>query len=124
MCKINNKNTRTTSLTSFFTPFSSVSIVDFEEVNVSWDSISVSTEADAQKCFVKKVLLKNFANFTGKHLCQSFFYEVTDLRPAALLKKSLCRRCFPVNYANYLRTPFFIEHLWVVASVNPTLDHP
>ena len=33
MFKVNNKNTRTTSLT----PFSSVSIADFEQVNVSWD---------------------------------------------------------------------------------------
>ena len=48
MLKVNNKNTRTTSLTSFccfysylwtyFTPFSSVSIVNFEQVNVSWAS--------------------------------------------------------------------------------------
>ena len=34
MFKVNSKNTRTTSLT-YFTPFSSVSIVDFEQVNVS-----------------------------------------------------------------------------------------
>ena len=33
MFKVNNKNTRKTSLT----PFSSVSIVGFEQVNVSWD---------------------------------------------------------------------------------------
>ena len=42
-----NKKTRTTSMTSFwsfycsillyFTSFSSVSIVDFEKLNVSWD---------------------------------------------------------------------------------------
>ena len=33
MLKVNNKNTRMTSMTRF----SSVSIVDFEQVNVSWD---------------------------------------------------------------------------------------
>ena len=33
MFKVNNKNTRTMS-----TPFSSVSIVEFEQVSVSWDS--------------------------------------------------------------------------------------
>ena len=46
MFKFNNKNTRTLSLTSFwcfivnfwsyFTPFSCIFIVDFEQVNVSW----------------------------------------------------------------------------------------
>ena len=35
MFKINNKNNRATFLT-YFTPSSSVSIVDFEQVNVSW----------------------------------------------------------------------------------------
>ena len=33
MFKVNNKNTRMTSMT----PFSGVSIVEFEQVNVSWD---------------------------------------------------------------------------------------
>ena len=29
------------------------------------------------------------------------------LRPATLLKKRLWHRCFPVNFAKFLRTPFF-----------------
>ena len=34
---------------------------------------------------------------------------------ATLLKKSLWQRCFPVNFAKFLRTPFFIEHLrWLL----------
>ena len=38
--------------------------------------------------FCKKGVLRNFAKFTGKHLCQSlFFNKVADLRPATLLKK-------------------------------------
>ena len=32
--------------------------------------------------------------------------------PATLLKKRLWHRCFPVNFAKFLRTPFFTEHLW------------
>ena len=38
MFTVNNKDTRTTSLT-YFTPFSSVSIIDFEQVNVSWEAV-------------------------------------------------------------------------------------
>ena len=42
MFKVNNKDTRTTPLASFwylcyFTPFSTVSIVNFEQVNAGWD---------------------------------------------------------------------------------------
>ena len=29
-----------------------------------------------------------------------------SIRPATLLKKRLCHRCFPVNFAKFLRTPF------------------
>ena len=57
--------------------------------------------------FCKKGLLKNFANFTGKHLCQSlFFNENAGLSPATLLKKRLWHKCFLVNFANSLGTPF------------------
>ena len=31
---------------------------------------------------------------------------------ATLLKKRLLHRCFPVNFAEFLRTPFFTEYLW------------
>ena len=51
-----------------------------------------------QRCSVKKGVLKNFAKFTGKHLRQRM--------PATLLKKRLWHRRFPVNLANFLRTPF------------------
>ena len=36
----------------------------------------------------------------------SSFNKVAGLRPAALLKKRLWHRCFPVNFAEFLRTPF------------------
>ena len=34
-----------------------------------------------------------------------------DLRSATLLKKRLWHRCFPVNFAKFLRTPLLTEHL-------------
>ena len=51
------------------------------------DSIEIS-QAVVQRCSVKKVW------------------------PATLLKKRLLHRCFPVNFAKFLRTPFFTEYLW------------
>ena len=43
----------------------------------------------------------NFEKFTGKHLCQS---------PATLLKKKLWYRCFPVNFAIFLRILLFLHN--------------
>ena len=63
--------------------------------------------------FCKKDVLRNFAKFTGKHLCQSLvFNKVATLRPANLLEKSLWHWYFHVNFVKFLRAPFFIEHLW------------
>ena len=57
--------------------------------------------------FYKKGVLRNFTNFTGKHRCQSlFFNKVAGLRPATLSKKRFWHRCFPVKFAKFLRTPF------------------
>ena len=60
-----------------------------------------------QSCYVRRVVLRNFTKFTGKHLCQSLFLnKVAGLRSATLLKKKLWHRCFPVNFAKVLRTSF------------------
>ena len=48
-------------------------------------------EAVFHMCSVKKVFLE---------ILQNFF------------KKRLWHKCFPVNFAKFLRTPFSIEHLW------------
>ena len=66
-----------------------------------------TSRSSHQRYSVKKGTLRNFVKFTGKHLCQRlFFNKVAGLRPATLLKKSLWHRCFPVNSAKFLRTPF------------------
>ena len=37
------------------------------------------------------------------------------------IKKRNWHRCFPVNFAKFLRTPFFTEHLWTTASIIRTV---
>ena len=57
--------------------------------------------------FCKKGVLKNFAKLTGKHLCQSlFFNKVADPRLATFLKKRLWNRYFSVSFAKISRTLF------------------
>ena len=59
--------------------------------------------------FFKIVVLKNFANFTGKHLS----------RNCNFIKERLQHRCFPVNFAKFLRAPLFTEHLhWLIMTVS------
>ena len=51
---------------------------------------------------MKKGVLMNFA----KPSRSLFFNKVAYLRPATLLKNRFQHRCFPVNFAKYLRTTF------------------
>ena len=69
--------------------------------------------------FCKKGVLRKFAKFTRKHLCQSlFFNKVAGLRSTTLLKKRLQHRFFPLNFSKFLRTSFLTEHLrWLLLYV-------
>ena len=53
--------------------------------------------------FCKKDVLKNFAKFQSLIL-----NKVAVLN---FIKKETWQGCFPVNFAKFLRTPFFTEHL-------------
>ena len=57
-----------------------------------------------QKCSVKKGVFRNFAKFTGKHLCQSLFFN-----------KVLGLRSFRAIFVKFLKTPFLTEHFrWLL----------
>ena len=67
-------------------------------------------EAVVQRCSVKKVFLEISQN-SQENTCARVSFLI-KLQAATLLKKRLWHRCFPVNFVKFLRTPFFIEHLW------------
>ena len=79
-------------------------ITDF--VNTIYKSISqfqlklicrfeVEDENSHKTCSIIKDVLRNFAKFTGK-----------GLKHSTLSKKSFWNRCFPVNFAKFIRTLF------------------
>ena len=69
--------------------------------------MNLSCRNSHQRCSLKKVFLKNFTKFSGRHLCWSlFFNKVSGMRSTTLLKERLQQRCFPVNFVKFLRTPF------------------
>ena len=64
----------------------------FNEIKTYFKFISLKSRvrigrSNYQRCSVRKGVLRNFAKFTWKHLCQSLFF-------------------------NKVATPFFTEHLW------------
>ena len=76
-----------------------------------------------QRCSVTKGVLRDFTKFTGKRLCQSLFLNKdAGLRPATLLKRRLWYRCFPVNFANFLRTVCNFQSMKSPAELNSLLS--
>ena len=67
--------------------------------------IRLFIKAVAHRCSVQKGVLENLSKFTVKHLCWSLFLnKIAGLHPAILLEKRLQH---PVNFAKFLRTPFY-----------------
>ena len=74
-----------------------------------------------KRCSIRKAVLKNFVKFTGKHLCQSFFFnKVADLRPKAcnFIKKETLAQMLSCEFCKIFKNTFFTEHLWMTASKN------
>ena len=63
------------------------------EMELSEEFIVMWKEEQPPEVFCKIVVSRNFANFTGKHLCQSLFFNKV------------------ASLAKFLRTPFLTEHL-------------
>ena len=57
-------------------------------------SITSIDRSSSRRCSVRKGVLRNFAKFTGKHLCRSLF-----LKKVAGLRS--------VNFTKFLRAPFY-----------------
>ena len=68
-------------------------------------TFAILFRSSRSQMFFKLGVLKNFAIFSGKHLCWNpFFNEVAGLKPETSLKKKFQHRRFPVNVSKFLRT--------------------
>ena len=72
-------------------------------------------------CSVKKVFLEISQN-SQENTCSRVSF-LTMLKALQLnQKKRICHRCFAVNFAEFLSTPFLTEHLrWLLLKI---LKHP
>ena len=90
-------------------PFQTSKMEFFEEIVTFKETTPLLRRfrSSHRRCSVKNGVLRNFAKFTGKDLCQSPFYnKVAGFRPVTLLEKRLSHRHFRVNFEKFLRTPF------------------
>ena len=73
--------------------------------------------------FVVLVLFLMHLKVAFKVHLKSYISEAVARQPGYLLIKGLQYRCFPMNFAKFLRTPLFIEHLrWLLLYVSRWLS--
>ena len=73
-----------------------------------------TAEAVAGRYSVEKVFLEIWQN-SQENTCGRASFSI---KLQALLKKRLWRRCFPVNFAKFLRTSFLIKYLrWLLLTL-------
>ena len=84
-------------------------VLSREEININyiiskqvWLTLLALNRSSHRRCSVRKGVLRNFAKSTGKYLCQRLFLN----KVAGLRHRCLWHRCFPVNFAKFLRTSF------------------
>ena len=71
----------------------------------------IKIRSSLSQMYFKMGVLKNFAIFTGKHLCQSlFFNKVAGLKPQAcdFIKKETLAQVFSCKYCETFKSSFFI----------------
>ena len=73
---------------------------------------SIKLRSSRSQMSFKIEIFKNFAIFTGKHLCWSLFViKLPAYIACTFIIKRLQHRYFFIIIAKFLRTSFFIEHL-------------
>ena len=69
--------------------------------------------------FCKKDVLRNFAKFTGKHLCQSLFFNKG--LACNFIKKETLAQVFSFEFCEISKNTFSTEHLRTTASLRNTM---
>ena len=70
--------------------------------------------------FCQKSVLRNFANFIGKHLCQSlFFNKVVGLKSATLQREETLAQVFSGEFCEISKNTFFLQSTprWLLLKV-------
>ena len=76
-------------------------------LDVVFDGSKRILASDRSSCldmFCKKGVLENFAKFTKKHLCRTFFFnKVAAWKPVTLSKMRPRYMCFTMNFVNFYK---------------------
>ena len=84
--------------------------VDLNKKSKFVKAICVHTSESSHYTLSENGVLRNFAKFTGKHLCQSLFFN------------KVTAQVFSCEFCEISENTFFKEHLWVAVSLMENSD--
>ena len=61
-------------------------------------------------------VLKKFAKFTGKHLCQSLFFDKVAGSACNFIRKEILTRVFSYEFCQISKSTFLTEHFQTTGS--------
>ena len=83
----------------------------------NWNGQREKIRSSRPKVFCKKCVLRIFTKFTGKHLCQSLFFNNIIIKFCKnFIKKETLAQVFSCEFCEISLNIFFTEHLWTTAS--------
>ena len=88
-----------------------VQIVIFESGKISFVYYWIDSN-----CSVKKMIFNKLQNSKKKLVPEVFVLSECQSVFFSFITKKLRHRCFPVKFANFFRTLYFVEHLQTAAS--------
>ena len=65
---------------------------------------------------MRKSVLRNFAKFTGKHLCQSLFFNKVAGTASNFIKKETLAQVIACGFCKIFKNTFSTEHLRMTTS--------
>ena len=78
-----------------------------------------SRQTQPLEVFCKKKVLRNFEKFTGKHLCESLFFNKVEA--CNFIKKETLAQVFSCEFREISKNTSFTEHIRVTSSITSSL---
>ena len=103
-------------MTTSGTSFSQVIVLNEITNSYCVKVIFVKFRNSHRRCSIKKGVFKNFSKFTGKHLCQSLFFN-----EVFLIKNQV--QMFSCEFCQISKYIFFTEHLLTTAPGGLVVKH-
>ena len=87
------------------------------EIHVSHCVPSNAYRSSHRRCSVRKDVPRNFTKFTGKHPCQSLFFNKVAGQACNFIKKEALALVFSCKCCEISMNTFFTQHVWWTASI-------